>query len=114
MLFGVPSVALSVPDILRSVLVGFPSWLAMFVVPACWLACFAARHLLVFVLFFIRCLLVSVSVVKCLVYSVVFAAFICLGTPGVDIVQWFTWLVHAFSSPVLAACSLLCKRGIVG
>ena len=26
-----------------AVLVGFPSWLAMFVVPACWLACCAAR-----------------------------------------------------------------------
>ena len=26
-----------------SILVGFPLWLAMFVVPACWLACFAAR-----------------------------------------------------------------------
>ena len=35
-------VSLSVPSIFCSVLVGIPSWLTMFVVPACWLACFAA------------------------------------------------------------------------
>ena len=40
---GILSVSLSVPSVFCSVLVGFPSWLAMFVVPACWLACFAAR-----------------------------------------------------------------------
>ena len=42
-IIGIPCVSLSVPSVFCSVLVGFPSWLAMFVVPACWLACFAAR-----------------------------------------------------------------------
>lgn len=69
-------------------------------------------------LVFSRRLLVSplsVSAVKRLVHSVVFATFIWLGTPGVNIVQWYSWLVLcAFLSPVLAACSLLCKHGIVG
>ena len=39
---GVPSVSLSVPIGVCSVLVGFPLWLAMFVGPACRLACFEA------------------------------------------------------------------------
>ena len=41
----------------------------------------------------------SVSAVKRLVHSVLFAAFIWLGTPGVNIVQWYTWLVYAFLVP---------------
>lgn len=56
----------------------------------------------------------SVSTVKRLVHSVVFATFMWLGTPGVNIVQWYSRLVYAFLSPVLAARSLLCKHGIVG
>ena len=34
---------LAFPAFSSGILVGFPSWLAMFVVPAWWLACFAAR-----------------------------------------------------------------------
>ena len=49
-----------------------------------------------------------------LVHSVVFAVGMWLGTPGVHVVQRYSWLVHALSSCVLAACSLLCGRGIVG
>ena len=43
-IIGIPCVSLSVPSVFCSVLVAFPSWLAMFVVPACWLACFMARR----------------------------------------------------------------------
>ena len=49
-----------------------------------------------------------------LVHSVVFAVGMWLGTPGVDVVQRYSWLVHALSSRALAACWLLCGRGFVG
>lgn len=44
----------------------------------------------------------SGSIVRRLVHSEVFAAFIWLRTLGVDIVEWY-WLVRVFSSPVFAA-----------
>ena len=37
----------------------------------------------------------SVSVKHFSVHSGAFAAVIQLGTPGVDIVQWYSWLVRA-------------------
>ena len=40
--------------------------------------------------------------------STAFAAVIWPGSPGADLVQRYSWLVHALSSHVLAACSLLC------
>ena len=48
-----------------------------------------------------------------LVHSVVFAVGMWLGTPGDDVVQRYSWLVHALPFRVLAACWLLCGCGIV-
>ena len=43
-----------------------------------------------------------------------FGAFCVFAVAGVDVVQQYSWIVHALSSRLLAACWLLCGRGIVG
>ena len=44
---------------------------------------------------------------------VAFAALLGCGSPGADMVQRYSCLVHALLSHVFAACLLLCWRGVV-